>query len=131
MSFVAKKKLTMFDYVNYSLLALISIVCLFPFIYVFSVSFTDPKVYIPLKFYLFPDKWSLSAYKYILSTNSFIHALKSTVFITVIGTILNLIVSFSFAYVLTKNASWKKDFIGSSRFHTSVQCRHIAELFAH
>jgi putative aldouronate transport system permease protein len=102
MSIVAQKKLTLFDYVNYSLLALISIVCLFPFIYVFSVSFTDPKVYIPLKFYLFPDKWSLSAYRYILSTNSFIHALKSTVFITVIGTFLNLIVSFSFAYVLTK-----------------------------
>jgi putative aldouronate transport system permease protein len=88
--------------VNYSLLGIISLICVFPFIYVFSVSFTDPEVYVPLQFYLFPEKWSLSSYNYILSTNSFINALKSTVFVTGIGTVLSVIVSFTFAYVLTK-----------------------------
>ncbi|BFT74345.1 MULTISPECIES: carbohydrate ABC transporter permease [Paenibacillus] len=102
MSFVKTKKMTIFDYVNYSLLAIISIACVFPFIYVFSVSFTDPEVYVPLQFYLFPEKWSLSAYKYILSTNSFVNALKSTVFVTGIGTVLSILLSFTFAYVLTK-----------------------------
>jgi putative aldouronate transport system permease protein len=102
MSFVATKKLTVFDYVNYLLLGLISLISVFPFIYVFSVSFTDPKVYVPLKFYLFPDKWSLSAYQYILSTNSFLNAFKSTVFITSVGTVLSIIVSFTFAYALSK-----------------------------
>lgn len=104
MSFVSRKKMTLFDWVNYTLLSLISLICIFPFLYVFSVSFTDPKVYVPLKFYVFPDQWSLSSYKYILSTNSFINALKSTVFITVVGTVLNIIVSFSLAYALTKKA---------------------------
>jgi putative aldouronate transport system permease protein len=102
MSFVASKKLTPFDWVNYTILGLISVVCVFPFLYVFSVSFTDPKVYIPLQFYLFPEKWSLIAYKYILSTNSFLNSLKSTAYITVVGTVLNVIVSFSMAYALTK-----------------------------
>lgn len=102
MSFVHKKRLTLFDYINYSLLCLISLICVFPFFYVFSVSFTDPKVYVPLQFYIFPEKWSLEAYRYILSTNSFLDALKSTTFITVAGTMLNLIVSFSMAYGLTK-----------------------------
>lgn len=104
MSFVATKKLTLFDYVNYTLLALISIASLFPFIYVFSVSFTDPKVYVPLQFYLFPEQWSLSAYKYILSTNSFVNAFKNTIFVTVVGTILSIILSFTFAYALTKKS---------------------------
>ncbi|MDF2959838.1 MAG: binding-protein-dependent transport system inner rane component, partial [Paenibacillus sp.] len=104
MSFVAKKQMTWFDWVNYSLLGLISAACIFPFLYVFSVSFTDPKAYVPLKFYLFPDSWSLSSYKYILSTNSFLNALKSTTFITVVGTALNVIVSFTLAYALTKKA---------------------------
>ncbi|TDF96258.1 carbohydrate ABC transporter permease [Paenibacillus piri] len=104
MSFVAKKQLTLFDWVNYALLALISITCIFPFLYVFSVSFTDPKAYVPLKFYLFPDSWSLSSYKYILSTNSFLNALKSTVFVTVVGTVLNILVSFTMAYALTKKS---------------------------
>jgi putative aldouronate transport system permease protein len=102
MSFVATKKMTSFDWVNYVILGLISIACVFPFIYVFSVSFTDPEVYVPLKFYFFPDQWSLAAYKYLLSTNSFINALSNTVFITVIGTLLNVAVSFTLAYTLTK-----------------------------
>ncbi|WP_420869761.1 carbohydrate ABC transporter permease [Cohnella ginsengisoli] len=102
MSFVSRKKMTAFDWINYALLAVISLVCVFPFLYVFSVSFTDPEVYVPLRFYLFPEKWSLAAYSYILSTDSFLNALKSTVFITAVGTVLNLIVTFSLAYVLTK-----------------------------
>ncbi|MFH5184056.1 carbohydrate ABC transporter permease [Paenibacillus sp. TAB 01] len=102
MSLVSTKRMTAFDYVNYSLLILISLVCVFPFIYVFSVSFTDPKVYIPLKFYLFPKQWSLAAYQYILSTNSFLNALKSTIFVTVTGTVLSIVTSFTFAYALTR-----------------------------
>ncbi|WP_159887599.1 carbohydrate ABC transporter permease [Paenibacillus puerhi] len=102
MSFVQKKRMTLFDWINYSGITLISAACLFPFLYVFSVSFTDPQVYVPLKFYLFPDQWSLESYRYILSTNSFLNALKSTTFITVVGTILNIVVSFTMAYGLTK-----------------------------
>lgn len=102
MSFVASKKMTTFDWVNYTLLAITSFVCVFPFIYVFSVSFTDPDVYVPLKFYLFPDQWSLAAYKYLLSTNSFLNSLSNTIFITVIGTALSIVCSFTLAYTLTK-----------------------------
>lgn len=102
MSFVQKKRMTLFDWMNYTLITIISLCCVFPFLYVFSVSFTDPEVYVPLKFYLFPEKWSLASYRYILSTNSFLNALKSTVFITVVGTVLNIIVSFTMAYGLTK-----------------------------
>ncbi|MCM3781860.1 carbohydrate ABC transporter permease [Neobacillus mesonae] len=103
MSFVARKKgLSLFDWINYSLILIISVSCLFPFLYVLSVSFTDPETYVPFQFYLFPEKWSLEAYRYILSTNSFVNAFKNTIFITVVGTILNIIVSFTMAYGLTK-----------------------------
>jgi len=102
MSFAVGKRMTLFDWINYALLTTISLVCVFPFLYVFSVSFTDPEAYVPLQFYLFPEKWSLSAYAYILSTNSFLNSLKSTVFVTVVGTAFNLVVSFMMAYALTK-----------------------------
>jgi putative aldouronate transport system permease protein len=120
MSFVASKKMTTFDWVNYSLLALISIVCVFPFIYVFSVSFTDPDVYVPLKFYLFPDQWSLAAYKYLLSTNSFLNSLSNTIFITVVGTLMSIIVSFTLAYTLTKKAMPGRNFMLSAVIFTLV-----------
>jgi putative aldouronate transport system permease protein len=111
MSFVQKKGLTMFDYVNYTVLSIISLVSVFPFIYVFSVSLTNPDVYIPFTFYLIPKEFSLASYKYILSTGSFINSLKSTGFITVFGTILNLIFTFTMAYGLTKKMMLGRNFM--------------------
>lgn len=103
MSFVQKrKKLTVFDAVNYSLLILISAMCIFPFLYVISISFTDPAVYVPYKFTLFPEQWSFAAYTYLLSSNGFLNALGNTVFITAVGSILNLAFTFTMAYGLTE-----------------------------
>ena len=53
-----------------------------PFLYVLVLSFTDPSVYVAGKFTLWPKKWSLEAYKLILSGTGFINSLKSTVIIT-------------------------------------------------
>jgi len=102
MSSVTKKRLTFGDYIIYSTIALISMICLVPFLYVVSVSLTDPEVYVPFQFNLIPEKFSLSSYAYLLSTNSFLMALKNTVYITVVGTILNLVVTFTMAYGLTR-----------------------------
>lgn len=111
MSFVQSRKLTLFDWINYLLVSLISLTCVFPFIYVFSVSLTDSAVYIPYKFYFFPEKFSLASYTYILSTRSFLDALSSTVFITVVGTVLNLVFTFTMAYGLTKRSLPGRGFI--------------------
>ncbi|SFL56416.1 putative aldouronate transport system permease protein [Paenibacillus sp. 1_12] len=111
MSLVQKKGLTLFDYINYGLLLIISTVCMLPFIYVVSVSLTDASVYEPYKFYIFPEKFSLAAYSYILATKSFKHALTNTVFITVVGTILNLLFTFTMAYGLTKKTLPHRKFI--------------------
>jgi len=101
-SFVHQKKLTLFDIANYTMMTVISFMCVFPFLYVLSVSLTDRSVYVPYAFKLIPDKFSLESYAYILSSNSFLNALKSTVFITIVGTILNLIFTFTMAYGLTE-----------------------------
>ncbi|MEX1029148.1 MAG: carbohydrate ABC transporter permease [Paenibacillaceae bacterium] len=121
MSFVQRNnRLALGDWINYAVLLMISIVSVFPFTYMFSVSFTDPSVYVPLKFYLFPEKWSLDAYSYILSNDSFLNALKSTLFITVAGTILNLIFTFSMAYGLTKKNLPARGFIMTCVIFTLV-----------
>lgn len=100
-----KRKLNHFtpgDYMIYAVMILICILFIAPFIYVTSISLTDPDVYVPFKLYLFPEKASLDTYRYILSNPSFVSSLKNTVFVTVIGTVLDLIVTYTFAYVLTK-----------------------------
>jgi len=104
MSYLQNRKMNGGDWLNYSLIVLMSLVCVFPLLYVFSVSFTDPDAYRAFEFSLWPAKWSLSAYKYILSTSSFMDSFKATAFVTVIGTALNLFVTYTFAYGLTRKA---------------------------
>jgi putative aldouronate transport system permease protein len=111
MSFVYKKALTAGDWINYIFLFLISAISLFPFLYIVSVSLTDPSVYVPLKLYVFPEKWSWAAYQYLLSTNSFLNALKSTLFITFVGTVMNLLFTFPMAYALTKKQLGGRNFM--------------------
>jgi putative aldouronate transport system permease protein len=90
------------DWWIYGFLTVLAAVMLLPFVYVFAVSFTDRNVYVMGQFYLFPEKWSLDSYRYILSSDSFIQSLRSTVWITVAGTVLNMLFSTSFAYGMTK-----------------------------
>ena len=111
MSFVTHKHLSVADYIIYSITILISLMCLAPFLYVLSVSLTDPEVYVPFQFKLIPEKWSISSYKYLLGTNSFLNALKNTIFITIFGTILNICVTFTMAYGLTKKSVPGRKFI--------------------
>ncbi|MFS0726633.1 carbohydrate ABC transporter permease [Paenibacillus sp. 1P07SE] len=84
-------------------LFLVAAAMLFPLVYVLAVSFTAPEVYVPNQLILWPKQWSLDAYQYILSGSAVINALKSTLFITAVGTPLALILSSSFAYMLSKN----------------------------
>lgn len=90
------------DVTIYTVLIATALAMLFPFVYVIAVSFTDPSVYVTGEVILFPKRWSFDSYRYILSSNSFLHSLQSTVFITVVGTLLNLAFSASFAYAMTK-----------------------------
>jgi putative aldouronate transport system permease protein len=102
MSFVQTKRLTFFDYFNYVSLSLISIVSSFPILYLVIVSLTDKEVYVPFQFNIWPERWSIEAYTYLLSTPSFLSAFKNTIFITVVGTFFNLLFTFTMAYGLTE-----------------------------
>ena len=102
MSFRMGKRFTITDFVNYMVLLLTSAICIFPFLYILSVSFTAPEVYVPLKFYVVPDSFSLSAYRYILRNNNFLRALNNSVYVTFFGTICNLLTTYTMAYGLSK-----------------------------
>ncbi len=101
MSFVNAKKSTAGDWVIMTVLGIIMLICLFPFLYVISVSFTHPDSYTPMKFYLLPDRFSLEGYKYIFQSQNFMRAIGNTALVTAIGTVLNVYVTFTFAFGLT------------------------------
>ncbi|MCU6790608.1 MULTISPECIES: carbohydrate ABC transporter permease [Paenibacillus] len=91
-----------FDGVNYVLLALISLATILPFIYILAVSFTSPHEVAKGGFILFPKEFSLSAYKYIFSTDTLVRSLLVSVYITVVGTFINLLLTSLMAYPLAR-----------------------------
>jgi putative aldouronate transport system permease protein len=92
----------LFNIMNISLLALVAIVTFFPLYYVFVVSFTDPTEYLQKNFILFPQKWSLESYKYLLSTPSFAHSIGVSGYLAVVGTACSLVVTAALSYTLSR-----------------------------
>lgn len=97
-----KMKENIYQAILWFILLMLAATMVLPFIYVIMVSFTDGSVYEAGSFYLWPKKWSADAYELILSGAGFLDALKSTLFITLVGTPLNVLVCAGLAYLLSK-----------------------------
>jgi putative aldouronate transport system permease protein len=89
--------------INYTLLILGALLCLLPFVYVVSVSVTSEFALGKYGASLIPKEFTLSAYTFIFQ-NSYrvIHAFKSSIFMTGMGTFLGVLVTAGFAYPLSK-----------------------------
>jgi putative aldouronate transport system permease protein len=90
------------DGVNYLLLLLIAAACVLPFIYILAASLTAPEELLEKGFILFPTKFSLEGYRYILSTDIILSSLGVSIFITIAGTLANLLFTALMAYPLAQ-----------------------------
>ncbi|WP_410767786.1 carbohydrate ABC transporter permease [Fontibacillus sp. BL9] len=91
-----------FTVVNNTLLALLAVVCLLPFVNVIASSFASTQEIIEKRFVLFPTTFSLDAYKYILSTPTIFRGLGISIGVTVIGTLLSMALTAIMAYGLSR-----------------------------
>ena len=85
------------------LLALLASTMILPFLYVLVISFTDSTAYVSGSFYLWPKKWSTEAYVLILRGRGFLDALRASLFITFVGTPINVCANAGLAYMLSKD----------------------------
>ncbi|UUZ89352.1 carbohydrate ABC transporter permease [Paenibacillus sp. P25] len=92
----------LFNVVNIALLGLVAVITFFPLYYVFVVSFADPVEYLKKSFTIFPAKWSLASYQYLLSSDAFAHSVGVSVYITILGTACSLVVTAALAYALSR-----------------------------
>ncbi|MFD0675695.1 MULTISPECIES: carbohydrate ABC transporter permease [unclassified Paenibacillus] len=92
----------LFDFTNYTLLLLLALTTSIPFVYTIAGSFSTTQELLEKGFILFPTKFSLEAYRYIFSTATLIRSLGVTIFITVMGTLFNLVFTVLMAYPLAK-----------------------------
>lgn len=92
----------LFNIINYSLLILVSVVTIVPFLYIVAVSFASPAEVAKGGLLLFPTEFTLGAYKYIFSTDTMFRGIGISVYVTVVGTFINLVLTSLTAYPLAK-----------------------------
>lgn len=91
-----------FDTANYIFLTLIGVITLLPFVYVVAGSFASEVEITSRPFFIWPNDVTLESYKYIFSTPAFMRALVTTVMVTAVGTVVQLILTVTMAYPLSK-----------------------------
>ena len=101
-----------FYIICYTVVALMAIICLIPFILLISGSFTSEQWIRFHGYGLIPGEFSTEAYKIIFKTpERIIRAYGVSIFITVVGTILGLLLTSMTAYVISR-----KDFKYRNKF---------------
>lgn len=93
---------TIFDVSNYLFLSLFGIAAVLPFIYVLAGSFASDTELTQRAVFLIPKTFTLSAYKFIFSTDTILNSIWVSLFVTVCGTLVNLFFTVTMAYALSK-----------------------------
>ncbi len=97
--------------VFYGFITLFSIICLIPFILVVASSFTSEDAILRYGYNLWPREFSLEAYKLMFSTPKMLYAYGVTIFVTVVGTALSMLVSSACAYSLSVKSFYYRNII--------------------
>lgn len=91
-----------FDILNIVFLSVFSLMCLIPFINILATSFATPGEITTSTFILFPKTFTLDAYKYILSTPTIFTSIGVSLFVTVVGTFISMVLTSFMAYALSR-----------------------------
>ncbi len=91
-----------FDICNHLFLLVFAVMTVIPFVYVLAGSFASNHQLSTESFFLIPKEFTLRSYKFILSSNTLPRALGVSVYVTLVGTIINLFFTVTMAYPLSK-----------------------------
>ncbi|MDF2962625.1 MAG: sugar transporter permease, partial [Paenibacillus sp.] len=96
-----------FDSVNTLLLVLISIIVLYPLVFVLSASISDPSIVVRGGLWLWPKGINFTAYERVFANEEILSGYGNTILYTLVGTAINLVMTICAAYPLSR-----KDFRG-------------------
>ena len=86
----------------YTGVALAFVVTLYPFVFVLSMSISDPVAVVRREIFLLPKGFSLDAYRTVLNDPVVLRSYYNTIWYTGVGTALNLVFTVMAAYPLSK-----------------------------
>lgn len=91
-----------FDAFNIFFLCLLALTTIYPFWDTLVVSVSSLRGYLGTSIHLWPSEWSLEGYAYMFSNPTLWTSYGNTLFITVVGTIINMLITIMTSYVLSK-----------------------------
>ena len=100
-----------FDITIYIILAFVTLLVLYPLLFVVSASFSNPIYVISGDMWLWPKEFTLSAYEKVFQNKGIIQGFINTVKYTIVGTAINVVMTILAAYPLSR-----KDFVGRNIF---------------
>ena len=96
------KKKSLFDIILYIILGIIALVTIYPFYNVLIISMSNTIASATYSPYLYPHVFDFTGYKAIVKDVQFFKSLGTTLFVTIVGTLLNMVISVTAAYVLSR-----------------------------
>ncbi len=91
----------LFIFTIYSVLLLAAIACFVPFWLVFINSFATESSIQTLGYRFIPRGFSLTAYEFLLSGQQLFRSYRVTLFVTIVGTVLSVLITATYAYALS------------------------------
>ncbi|WP_127588691.1 carbohydrate ABC transporter permease [Paenibacillus koleovorans] len=88
----------------------IGLTTIYPFIYVFSMSISAPEEVLAMRVWLWPRGFSLESYGMLFENNNLWRGYYNTIWYTVVGTAINIFVTVTFAYPLSRRDFFARGF---------------------
>ena len=110
MKYTKSKSGKFFSCVNYILLIFLAITTLYPFIYTISISLSTTTEALRRGLHLYPSEISLLSYKMVFANKELFVVYGNTIYRTVFGTLLTLLVTSMFAYPLSRKSMPNREF---------------------
>lgn len=84
-------------------MGIMALTCILPLLLIFIVSFSSEESIFQNGYSFFPSGWSLDAYQYFFRLgDQLIRSYGITIFVSIVGTLISLIITCMFAYVLSR-----------------------------
>ena len=96
-----RHRLSLFDLVLYGLMCMLIVITLYPLYYVTINSLSDSRHVLSQSVNLYPKGFTLASYKVVLVDPAMLRAYANTVLYTLVGTVLNIVLTAMCAYPLS------------------------------
>lgn len=100
-----------FDAANVIVLTLFGLAAVLPFIYVIAGSFASDAELTSRAVFLIPKTFTLAAYEFIFSTDTIVQSIFVSIYVTVIGTVVNLFFTVTLAYSLARRGLYGRNLV--------------------